>query len=454
MKKLFLLTACAFAALSSFAQDAKPSVPSSTMRNSILADKVETAPVKSSGTLKTTATGTREYNHHAYNLQVSSFEADSIWYCRIWFDSTVKQTFGTGLGNVNYSSVAQVLYPMDSIFNDVANPAFNGKMRITSTNAYIVDSVKLTGLYVTGKTRPTSIVDTLIISLTSQPTNVAYRYAKTFLAGFGIDVTPYLTTADNDTFNVIMPLSIDSINRAAFAYTGTPTRRIWKELLTSSMRSDISAVPETEFTFAVNGGAFNVPAGQAVCATYTFKSGDTWTKNVSHIDTFHRFFAKFGGSRKIMPYKNKWNNPIRDRSHSSLMFSNDSNFYYASAFIEAMNSVSFFYEYLDAGFVVSCPTCGLVTGINETSIITNASAFPIPANNELNIPFTVKEKSNVTISVSNLLGQVVATQNMSNVNAGQSNTAVFNTANLVNGVYIYTIEANGQRASSRFSVAH
>ncbi len=87
-------------------------------------------------------------------------------------------------------------------------------------------------------------------------------------------------------------------------------------------------------------------------------------------------------------------------------------------------------------------------------VIDEIKAYPNPANTELNVPFTLKVKAEAVVTISNMLGQVVATQNMGLVNAGQEVKAVFNTANLTSGIYMYTVEANGQRKSERFSVAH
>jgi hypothetical protein len=53
-----------------------------------------------------------------------------------------------------------------------------------------------------------------------------------------------------------------------------------------------------------------------------------------------------------------------------------------------------------------------------------------------------------------MLGQVIATQNMGAMNAGQKTTATFNTSALAAGVYLYTVEADGQRVTNRFTVAH
>ncbi|MGC4058103.1 MAG: T9SS type A sorting domain-containing protein [Chitinophagaceae bacterium] len=461
MKKLLLVGAlAAVSAVGAQAQSLVKAGLKSHVNAGLVSEKAAVAPTSGKSTAKTTLGGSREYSHFDYNLSVSSFESDSIWACRIWFDSTVQQTYGTGLGNVNYNSVAQVLYPMDGVFNDATNPNYKDQVGITSTNAYTVDSVRISGLYVTGLTRPSTIVDTLIISVAYQTAYSHYRFDAAYLAGFGIDVTPYLTTADLDTFHIAQPINKDSVNRAAYSFTtgsGTPTRVLWKEPLTSGMRSPIATADIQTFTFAVPG-KLSVPAGSGVVMTYTFKSGDTWVPNTSHIDTFHRFMAIFGGSRKIMPYAGKWNATLTDRSHSALMFSSDTTYYWGSAFIEAMNSVSFFYEYLATSAVVTCADCKLVkdlgSNINEQSIVTEAKAFPVPANNSLTVPFTVAEKANVSVNISNMLGQVVATQNAGTFNAGQKGNVTFNTSALANGVYIYTVEANGQKVSERFSVAH
>ncbi|MGC4057837.1 MAG: T9SS type A sorting domain-containing protein [Chitinophagaceae bacterium] len=455
MKKLLLMGA--LAAVSAVGAQAQSSVKTGLkphVNAGLINETPAVAPASGKSTAKTTAGGSREYSHFDYNLSVSSFEADSIWACRIWFDSTVKQTYGTGLGNVNYNSVAQVLYPMDGIFNDETNPNYKGLIRIRSTNAYTVDSVRISGLYVTGLTRPTSVVDTLIVSVAYQPAYSHYRYSKTVFAGFTppIDLGPYIVAADNDTMHIAQPIGVDSANRSVLSYPAAGTTRVtWKEPLTAAKRSPIATADIQTFTFAVPGG-LSVPAGNGIVMSFTFKSGDTWAPNTSHIDTFSRFMAIFGGSRKVMPYAGKWNGALTDRSHSALMFSSDTSFYYGSALIEAINNVSFFYEYLAASAVVTCPTCTL--SVNEKSIVAETKAFPVPANNSLTVPFSVSEKANVSVNISNMLGQVVATQDAGTFNAGQKGNVIFNTSALANGVYIYTVEANGQKVSERFSVVH
>jgi hypothetical protein len=459
MKKLLLLSA--FSAVAAFNASAQSEIKTSPKGRTTLGND-QTSVTTTTGTLttaKTTATAPREYSHFDYNATISSFDTTGgadFSVVRIWADSTITQSFSSGAGAVNYSSVAQVIYPMDSIFNDPSNPNNLGLMKVTSANTYNIDSVKVSGLYITGSTKSSSVVDTLVISLTSQPSNISFYYARLVWLGYGVDFSPYLTTADNDTLRAIAPLSVDSINRAALAYGTTPARAFWKVPLTAAMRSPSATAPIVTWAFAPPSGSYAIPAGSIPAVTFTFKSGDTWVANVDNIDSFHRFLPLFGGTANIMPYKGKFHAAINDRSSSSLLFSTSPGFGYSpSVEIEAENSIAFDFEYLAASFVVSCPTCGLVTlGIKELTNVSDVKVFPNPSNEKVNISFTAKERASFTVSITNTLGQVVANQDMGMQNAGQTANVSINTSNLPTGIYMYTIESNGQRMTDRLSIAH
>jgi len=87
----------------------------------------------------------------------------------------------------------------------------------------------------------------------------------------------------------------------------------------------------------------------------------------------------------------------------------------------------------------------------SNAILTKNNAFPNPASDVVNVEYGFTENSNVTVTLSNVLGQTVATNVANNVKEGK---ATFSTATLADGVYIYTIEANGQRTTGRIAVAH
>jgi hypothetical protein len=100
---------------------------------------------------------------------------------------------------------------------------------------------------------------------------------------------------------------------------------------------------------------------------------------------------------------------------------------------------------------ITCTTCALTgstsLGVNNVIDESTINMFPNPANNELTVTF--KSKDNVTVSLVNMVGQTVATQQVANGNA------VFNTASLPAGIYICNLQANGgPRSAGRVVIAH
>jgi hypothetical protein len=69
----------------------------------------------------------------------------------------------------------------------------------------------------------------------------------------------------------------------------------------------------------------------------------------------------------------------------------------------------------------------------------------------LNIAYNFTRNADATITVSNILGAVVATKTVSNTING---TTTFSTSNIPNGMYIYTVSAGGKQASGKINVAH
>ena len=452
MKKLFLLSAtCAISAMSATAQ-LQDRIVSSASNRAIMEGKTEKVAASGSSTFKTTATTPRNYDHQGYVESISSPMLGSS--IPIWQDSSIRVNYTSGLGSINFTSVCQVIVPFDNLWNDAANPSFAGKAAITATNSYTVDSVSLAALYFIGTKGSAATVDTLEISLAYQSPAVYYYWRKATSAW----AASYLPTGQ-DTLKWISPINVDSVRKIAksYPYTGT-TFYSWKQPLTAAMRTATSVTTFSNFAFKVPS-TFTVPAGNALIVTYTFRTGGTWVKNSDTITERHNFrpgFAGSGTSTASTPMKYSWYDG--DRSGSSIMFSTDTNFYSPTLVIGATNNpAAWFNQYLLSTVTLSCSSCGLVGGtggnINESSLFSDVKAFPNPANAELNIPFTVKEKSNVTVSITNMVGQVIATQNVE-ANAGQATTATFNTSNLASGVYLYTLKADGQQVTNRFAVAH
>jgi hypothetical protein len=92
--------------------------------------------------------------------------------------------------------------------------------------------------------------------------------------------------------------------------------------------------------------------------------------------------------------------------------------------------------------------------INDVSIATVGSAYPNPANTQVSIPVSLSKSSEVTVSLSNAQGQVLATQQLGKQASGHGFEITFPTAHLASGIYFYTVEAAGEKKTGRVTVAH
>ncbi len=79
------------------------------------------------------------------------------------------------------------------------------------------------------------------------------------------------------------------------------------------------------------------------------------------------------------------------------------------------------------------------------------NAYPNPATDELVISFSGATTSSVTVSITNMLGQTVATQTLTNAT---SSKATFNTKKIPSGVYTYNVYSNGIKTNGQVVIAH
>ncbi len=94
-------------------------------------------------------------------------------------------------------------------------------------------------------------------------------------------------------------------------------------------------------------------------------------------------------------------------------------------------------------------------GINEISNdVFVGSLYPNPANNEVKLDFTALKNTVLDITITNAIGQVITQRSVGRLNAQSKHQETFNTANLSNGVYYCTMNADGVRVTQKFVVAH
>lgn len=375
----------------------------------------------------------------------------------MWHDSTVTQYFGgtsPGYRRVNWSSICQNMDPLRSrIFND---PGFSGQqvIQVKEQNSYVIDSIGIRGAYVRMPSRPANIVDTLIFSVIPQDTRTFFLLKSN--ATYGSEIPLYTT---RDTLWANAPVNVDSINRAALPPDGMTARAFWKVPLTAADGDtplSNGSYTTRSFRYAVPGGGLTIPAGNMFAFTVTFKSGDVWQRNVDSVNMFHRFMPVSASvsPNSAMPFYRELQvggQALNDRSMSGLMFSWDSSSYDPSVFIEIFNEVSYNYEFHDFAAHVTCADCDYVSVDDIATEVFSKNAYPNPASTVVNIPFVLNRVNDATVSLTNSVGQVVRSQSFSQVQRGE---AQFNTANLSDGLYFYTIEVNGQRETGRVAIVH
>ncbi|HTN16256.1 MAG TPA: T9SS type A sorting domain-containing protein [Chitinophagaceae bacterium] len=437
---------------------------------------------------KTTASGSRWYNYvnHLGKIDgtilsdepVSGSTTSRYGYLPIW--KTPNMNFKTSTGTVdtiNLMSYGAVFDPTFPAFN-VEGAAPASDIAITKTNAYTLDSVSIWGIYFREPTKPT-VVDTLRIAVVSGRDNTATtsnlpskNYYMNGTGQFG--TSPSGATITRGYFPALFH---DTVANRATGLSGRPAVQIFDILLTEEANAnDTGKIQINETTVGVltwnkfsKKIAMNILPNDMVGISATFITGDPAFTAFDTLNLMDATAPKFNhflplifeqttdkyptyygygayadtneahyniGYLKPYPYNNSW----------------ETNYIPAYAY-----AADFGLELPYIDYKISCTSCktvGEITAIKESNLISIVNAFPNPANSTLNVPFTIAEKATVTVRISNMVGQVIATHDMGTVNAGQQGNATFNTSNLANGVYMYTVEANGQRVSNRFSVAH
>lgn len=91
------------------------------------------------------------------------------------------------------------------------------------------------------------------------------------------------------------------------------------------------------------------------------------------------------------------------------------------------------------------------TGIAENSAIAQFNVYPNPASGSSTMSIVLKQASELSVSVMNIVGETVRTQNFGTVEAGSFNTAL-DLSNLTKGVYLVKINAGNQTSFQKVMV--
>lgn len=477
MKKLFLLFAVSALAGVTHGQEAAKSILSKTENHTALTSTFEGQTVSNgkqeSSALngaRTTTTMGRWYDYADTFLNgayqsggchgVPSTGSTLITF---WSDTTAEFGYSDGTyGNNTWTSVGLVILPFDSYWNNTMFAA--GQMAIRSTDAYAVDSIAAVGIYGRSYATPAkrAVTDHIRFGLVHGNGTAATDlniYFFTGMANYCVDTLRYLQ------------MFHDSLNNTAANSSGSTgfSEHTYSFPL-------VEADTSTAFYFAkpfALSPVFSVPAGSAVGAAVSFQSGDATypttgavpRDTIQHSDGTFKYgsflpqivYNGVGGATPIIQFMEYAWPGDHTVGHFKREGAGDAGWggKYIPEWAWTTSSGPSALQIPRVLFHLTCTTCPTIGTAslesNNVTALKSVKIYPNPSVSDLNIEFSLSQATKISASLSNVMGQVVATQDLGNVASGK---VTFNTANLANGVYFYEFLANGTRSTGHVVVAH
>lgn len=399
---------------------------------------------------KTTLGGSRWYNFVDLLILYGSDPANN--YGRSFMsDKKLVAHFGAtaGYDTVFLTSFASVLDPSTSKFNDIGlATALGNPIAITNSNPYTLDSVRVYGEY---RRKPNSTVtDTLRFAIVyggGANTNIPTYYFTGMQGNFGYDTVRFAG------------IWHDTVRNIAGKAAATAPNVVIRDVYLNANNANDTAGTGSNFeglnVYGVSVSGVTVPAGQLVGATVTFISGDnsiqTWdTAFLASGDIKHNHWRAWYFTEKTSAFQTytpgDWNvgltkyNDYYDRTGGGWRGLYIPSYAYT-------NPV--WHENPLIDYKLTCATCNpIINSIDDLNNVTDIKAYPNPANDNITVAFGMNNAKVATVTISNAVGQVLASEKTNN------GKAVFSTANFSSGIYFYTVEANGKKVTNRFVVAH
>lgn len=460
MKKLFLLLAIGSITLAANAQESVKSIVFTTNQvdeamQKLSFDQARTRQLLSYTRMrnardknvagKTTSVQTKRwYNYGDYfdTTLIDGGNAASISGVIIWNDTLGEALYTSGLAHNRQVSVGSVFHPQIHGFNDF--DYYAGEMNLDSTNAYSVDSIRIYGNHNINPLK-SGVVDTIIVT-THQNANIhSIRYTG-MMARYAVD-----------TLNC-SNIRYDSIANTGAPGTG-PAVTTTKFPIVASMWGDTLS----DGTFVMQlPVSITAAASDMAAVSISFKSGDPTFPTTLPGDTIDAFtgvykynsfyplsiFKLVGTSPAFAPYSAADHNEGLFKTLPS--FSNG----YATQYVPmwawstAAGTAASYLQHIYMDWHVNCTNCKTISVNEVVKNVTNDRAYPNPAENQLTIAYNIAKATTASVTLTNTLGQVVASQ------PATDGKVVFNTTAIPSGIYIYTIIANGEQTTGRVAIAH
>jgi len=447
MKKSLLFIAASLMVSTAFAQYGNNSVVFNRAQETGERVATNVAPHKfnTNATANKTTGGAKEGWFSYVNVMASTNVKG--WYANVYNDSTTKnsggtfnKTHGTGFSFDPYSKV------WDSAFVDINEiPGFV----LAKTQAYTVDSVFITGFY--NRLPYNNYTDTLFVDVLKTGGGSTFSLQNgpsASLADNALDSTVRFYTAVYDADNNKMSDSINAASAGSLVRMTIP--------LTAAFFADSSGTRSHARALKIPGG-LSVAAGQGVVLYVRYKSGHTYPfgKLVDSVNTWRSYSYELAGDA-TNPFQ------VAKERNCGMISTWESRYapYYIPYQGHKMLIPTMFYaasagnDWPDYAFYVKCADCENAGVANVTGIISSVKAYPNPASNNVMVPVTVSKNASVQVSLINTVGQQVAVQDLGKVSANQTATANFSTGSLPAGIYVYIVNADGQRMTGRIVITH
>jgi len=367
------------------------------------------------------------------SIPAATLDANSSLY-NMFPDSVVRYGAPNSMYGIAWKGIGQVLEPWASVILDNAAA---GEVVVGKTNSYTVDSVWVLASYV----KKTAAVDTAILSVVhSGGANLPEYYFTGQAADFGEDTTRFLLQSYAPASYNAAPYQISA--------TGAPVQQVIKQALTGADSSTFT--PPNSYGIKYIGYAVNmtVPAGERVSMSYSFKPGYSYAAGDTIGKNNQMLFLSYepNGDQTFMPFY------ATDRNMSSVVYKDSTN-WYGDMIPTLAWTAPYGCEIHDIIWKISCATCFPTNTQNVTDRAISFVVSPNPATDVLNLEVNLKESANnVTINMTNMMGQVVKTINASNVNANNTQNFQINVSDVASGVYNCTISADGQKMTQKVMV--
>ena len=468
MKKILLLIISGIFALSAFAQQRIPSIVVNRTIQQKAAARNHGTRVKSNQlgarfANKTTSPGTGgAWYDYAGTISGAGSSLDTgLFALYMWQDTAaifadVPDTnyMGYGIPNSSYyypTSLGVLFNPMDSAWVPSGN-------FIPPSSGYTIDSVTIKGIYgrPIGATYTDSIKLTFVYGDGSSTSNMPFSYFNdATLLGWvdapGGDTSLYFPYMYWDTLLNTATSIPAGIAPISYTFPLIATDTSVANLFVRTYPVNI-VVPDSNFT----GMSISFISGATSFPSFPVKDTIRYTDGSFKYGCFMPVVAAIHDTGTwLYP-------PVTGVTSPTIKITDD----FAPGYFKIEGTYDFLDSiYLPDWFSPSIGSTPLQTpdvlfhaykvGHLETPAANNmaneVTAYPNPANNKVTISYRLTSTADVTVSLTDMLGQIVNEQRINSVSGGK---VVINTAGLSQGVYFYTITANGQRNTGRVVVVH